>query len=329
MAANDGAACYLNCEPNKAFKGIQPLKSPDCNPRKRGAAFKLSLTLILALTFMACALMLTGCGGEDRNKVVVSGSTTLLPISEVAAQQFEDANPHYIVLVSGMGTSAGIEAVGVSGTADVGTSSRDLRGTELELGLIEIPVAYDGIAVIVNPNNPINDLTLDEVRDIFAGNVTNWSELGGADLPIVIVNRDEASGTRSSFASAVMGDELFEVNSVVLPGTGQVREVVARTPEAIGYISVGFVEPRHVSTIVKPLSLNGVEPTDENIIDGTYPIARALHFLTNGVPEGSPLEYIEFVLSDRVQQGAVIDAGFLPITEADHAEFRRMLDEGQ
>ena len=298
-------------------------------PSAKSRILKSMFGFAICLIFFAIVTALSGCQGvEDRNKVVVSGSTTLLPIAETAAQLFEDAKPDYVLLVSGMGTSAGIEAVGVSGTADIGTSSRDLRGTETELGLIEIPVAYDGIAVIVHPSNPINDLTLDQVQDIFSGRIKNWSELGGEDLDIVIVNRDEASGTRSSFASAVMGDALFEINSVVLPGTGQVREVVARTPEAIGYISFGFVEPRLVNTIVKPLWLNGVEPSDESIIDGTYPIARALHFLTNGVPSGSPLEYIEFVLSDYVQQGAVVDAGFLPIVEADHVEFRRMLNEG-
>jgi len=273
--------------------------------------------------------MLSGCTGRDiQGQIVVSGSTTLLPIAETAAQEFEAAYPHYIVLVSGMGTSAGIEAVGVTGTADIGTASRDLRGRETEMDLIEIPVAYDGIAVIVHPDNPIDNLSLSQLRDVFAGNITNWQELGGNDLDIVLVNRDEASGTRSSFASAVMDGESFEVNSVVLPGTGQVREVVARAPEAIGYISVGFVEPRHVETHVKAVSLDGVEPTDENIISGVYPVARALHFLTKGVPEGSPLEYIEFVLSETVQQGAVRDAGFLPITEDEHVEFRRMLSEG-
>jgi phosphate transport system substrate-binding protein len=273
--------------------------------------------------------LLSGCSGRDiQGQIIVSGSTTLLPIAETAAQEFEEAHPHYIVLVSGMGTSAGIEAVGVTGTADIGTSSRDLRGTEIDLNLTEIPVAHDGIAVIVHPDNPITNLSIAELRAVFSGAITNWQDLGGPDLPIVLVNRDEASGTRSSFASAVMDGESFEVNSVVLPGTGQVREVVARTPEAIGYISVGFVEPRHVETYVQAISLEGVDPNDENIIDGSYPISRALHFLVAGVPEGSALEYIEFVLSDSVQNGAVRDAGFLPITEEEQADFRRMLIEG-
>jgi len=269
---------------------------------------------------------LSGCGGRNiQGTIVVSGSTTLLPIAEVAAQEFEAEKPYYRVLVSGMGTSAGIEAVALSGTADVGTSSRELRGDELDYDLLEIPVAWDGIAVIVHPSNPLYDLSTEQVRDIFAGNITNWNELGGEDIPIVIVNRDEASGTRSAFAGAIMEGERFEVNSVVLPGTGQVREVVARTPEAIGYISVGFVEPRHVHTEVKALSLNGIEPTDENIIQQIYPISRALNLLTNGLPEGAPLEYIDFVLSEQVQQGAVVDAGFLPVPDYALVEIRYML----
>ena len=321
MAANSGIVCCSSCEKEGSHRFISITKI---------LSLSTKLSVVAALTLlMLSAFALSGCTGRDiQGQIIVSGSTTLLPIAETAAQQFEQAYPHYNVLVSGMGTSAGIEAVGVTGTADIGTASRDLRGTETELDLIEIPVAHDGIAVIVHPDNPINDLTLAQLRDVFAGNITNWQDLGGPDLPIVLVNRDEASGTRSSFASAVMDGESFEVNSVVLPGTGQVREVVARTPEAIGYISVGFVEPRHVETYVQAISLYGVPPTDENIINQTYPIARALHFLTNGVPEGSPLEYIEFVLSEAVQEGAVRDAGFLPITEAEHAEFRRMLSEG-
>ncbi|MCL2680449.1 MAG: phosphate ABC transporter substrate-binding protein [Coriobacteriia bacterium] len=282
----------------------------------------IACQLLVTLVLLAVVFSLSACvGGHFESTIVVSGSTTLLPIAEVAAQEFEAIHPEYNVLVSGMGTSAGIEAVGITGTADIGTASRELRGDEQALNLIEIPVAYDGIAVIVHPTNPINDLTVAQVRDIFTGAVKNWSELGGDDLPIVIINRDEASGTRSAFASSVMDGQTFEINSVVLPGTGQVREVVSRTPEAIGYISVGFVEPRHVDTIVKALSLNGIYADDENIISGEYPIARALHFLTNGVPTGAVRQYIQFVLSPQVQQGAVRDAGFLPVTADDLERF--------
>ena len=216
------------------------------------------------------------------------------------------------VLVSGMGSSAGIEAV-MTGTAEIGTSSRNLKDGEGE-GLVDIPIAYDGIAVIVNPNNPVNEVTLDQLRDIYAGIITNWSELGGGDLPIDLVNRDEASGTRDAFAKTVMGDTPFDVGAVILPGTGQVREVVSRARGAIGYISVGFVDPRFGTAPVKALILDGIPATDESVASGEYPISRVLHFFTMGQPEGLTKEYIDYVLSDDVQNRIVVEAGFLPVS---------------
>jgi len=216
------------------------------------------------------------------------------------------------VLVSGMGSSAGIEAA-VSGTAEIGTSSRELHDGEGE-DLVDIPIAYDGIAAIVNPHNPVDEITTEQLRAIYSGKVTNWSEIGGEDLPIDIINRDESSGTRDAFASNIMDGERFDVGAVILPGTGQVREVVARSRGAIGYISVGFVDPRFGTDPVKALVLDGVAPTDDNVANGSYPISRVLHFFTNGEPEGATLQYIKYVLSPEVQQGAVIEAGYLPVT---------------
>ena len=128
-----------------------------------------------------------------------------------------------------MGSSAGIEAVS-AGTADIGTSSRDLKPEEEALGLVDTPIAYDGIAVIVSPENPVSGLTTEQLQDIFSGKITNWSEVGGTDRAIDLVNRDEASGTREAFKKIVMGDVPFDPAAAVLPGTGQVRDVVARAP---------------------------------------------------------------------------------------------------
>lgn len=221
-------------------------------------------------------------------------------------------NPGTAVLVSGMGSSAGIEAV-TSGTAEIGTSSRELKPTE-DQALVDTPIAHDGIAVIVNVDNPVDAITHDQLRDIYAGVITNWSVLGGGDLPIDIINRDESSGTRDAFASAIMHGTPFDVGAVILPGTGQVREVVSRSRGAIGYISVGFVEPRFGTGRVKALVLDGIEPTDDNVAAGVYPISRVLHFFTMGQPEGLTRDYIDYVLSDAVQYGAVIQAGYLPIS---------------
>jgi len=287
--------------------------------KKNGYVSRIAFLLLLAAVL---TIALVGCSSRQADTtIVVSGSTTILPIAEQAAEEFRVEHPRDRVLVSGMGSSAGIEAVGVSETADIGTTSRELKDDEENLGLLKIPIAHDGIAVIVHPSNPIDGLTVEEIRSIFSGQVKNWAELGGADLPITLINRDESSGTRDAFGKAIMGDEAFEINAVVLPGTGQVREVVTRTPGAVGYISVGFVAPRFSKTEVKALKVSGIEPTDENVSSKLYPIARTLYFLTKGMPEGVAKEYIDYVLSPAVQQGAVIDAGFLPIQADDATDY--------
>ncbi|NTU71757.1 MAG: phosphate ABC transporter substrate-binding protein [Coriobacteriia bacterium] len=269
----------------------------------------MSLILIALLGIAGCS------GGKDAStKVIVSGSTTILPIAEQAAEAFVDENPDTQVLVSGLGSSAGIEAVS-AGTANVGTSSRDLKPEEEELGLVDTPIAYDGIAVIVSPANPVDGLTSEQLQDIFSGKITNWSDVGGADRDIQLVNRDEASGTREAFKKIVMGDVSFDPAAAVLPGTGQVRDVVARAPGAIGYISAGFVTPRFTNVKVKAIDVDGVAPTEKNIGTSAYPVGRTLHFFTKGTPEGVTKDFIDFVLSDDVQKGVVVDAGFIPIAE--------------
>jgi len=258
----------------------------------------------------------TGCrdGSGAENQLIVTGSTTILPIAEEAGKSFEAANEGTSVLVSGMGSSAGIEAVN-AGTSDIGTSSRDLKDEEEDLGLIDTPIAFDGIAVIVNPNNPVDGLTTEQLRAVFSGDITNWRELGGEDRPINLVNRDEASGTREAFKKIVMAEDAsFDRSAVVLPGTGQVRDVVARSAGAVGYISVGFVEPRFTDTRVKALVIDGVEPSEATVASKKYPIARTLHFFTKGEPTDLAKRYIDHVLSDAVQSGVIVDAGFVPVT---------------
>ena len=174
------------------------------------------------------------------------------------------------MLVSGLGSSAGIEAVS-NGTAEIATSSRGLNEQEQSLGLTTIPVAHDGIAVIVNEENPVKDLSVDQLRDIYAGKITNWSEVGGEDLAIQLVNRDEASGTREAFKSIVMDGAPFDRRAAVLSGTGQVRDVVSRSRGAIGYISMGFVDSKYATTSVSALSVNGVAPSEDTISTGEYP----------------------------------------------------------
>ena len=273
----------------------------------RGSAARL-LTLGIVLP----AMLVAGCSapsGAAKTELTVTGSTTILPIAEVAAEMFHEQHSDLRVLVAGVGSSAGIESVS-KGTSDIGTSSRDLKPEEGSLGLVDTPVAFDAIAVIVHPSNPVRALTKKQAADIFQGKITNWKQVGGADALIWLVNRDEASGTREAFSKIVLGGEPFDPRSAVLPGTGQVRSVVADSRSAVGYISLGFVDPS-----VKALSIDGIQPTESTVADGTYPVSRVLHFFTKGEPKGLAKTYIDFVLSAAIQNKVVRDAGFLPVAE--------------
>lgn len=256
-------------------------------------------------------MALGGCKGGSsapREQVIVTGSTTLLPIAEVAGEMYGEQHQGVSILVSGLGSSAGIESV-AKGSSDIGTSSRELKDEEKDLGLVDTPVAYDAIAVIVNPANPVTDLTTEQVRGIFAGEIVNWSEVGGPDMQIGLVNRDEASGTREAFSKLVMDEARFDPGAVILPGTGQVRAVVSEVTYAVGYISLGFV-----TDDVRAVAIDGVAPSEEAVVSGTYKIQRVLHFFTKGEPSPSARGYMDFVLSPDVQDTVVRDAGFIPIT---------------
>ena len=266
---------------------------------------------------LVSSTLVGGCTSASARaeKLNVSGSTTILPIAEESADAFQAAHPGTSVLVSGLGSSAGIEAVS-AGTAQIGTSSRDLKPEEGKLGLVDFPIAYDGIAVIVSPDNPVSGLSIQQLRAIFSGRTKNWSQVGGQDRPIELVNRDESSGTREAFQKLVMGKTAkFDPAATVLPGTGQVRDVVARSEGAVGYISLGFVKARFSSLPVKAIAVDGVVPSEKTVADQSYPVGRLLHFFTKGQPTGLTKQFVDFVLSEKIQKGVVVDAGFIPIAE--------------
>jgi phosphate transport system substrate-binding protein len=273
---------------------------------RQAPARRIGAALILVLVCLAPA----GCARSGRastDRLSVSGSTTILPIAEVAAESYQAAHPGVRVLVAGVGSSAGIESV-TNGTSDIGTSSRELKGEELKAGLVDTPIAYDAIAVIVNPSNPVTDLAKAQVAAIFTGKVRNWKQVGGPDMPILLVNRDAASGTREAFDKIVLKGAPFDPSAAVLPGTGQVRSVVGQAPGAVGYISLGYVTDQ-----VKTVAVDGVEPTPATVRSGSYPVRRVLHFFTKGAPAGLAKAYTDYVLSAPVQKDAVAKAGFVPI----------------
>jgi phosphate transport system substrate-binding protein len=268
----------------------------------------LAVALVAALA--TTVLFVSGCGRSSvgsSERLWVTGSTTVLPIAEVAAEDFMKEHSGKEVFVAGVGSSEGIESV-ATGRSDIGTSSRDLKDEEKDLGLVDTPIALDAIAVIVHPDNPVQSLTTSQVADIFEGKIKNWKEVGGRDEEIGLVNRDEASGTREAFTKIVLKGGDFDPTAAVLPGTGQVRSVVAQSTIAIGYISLGFVNDS-----VKAIAVDGITPNETTVADMTYPVSRVLHFFTKGEPKGLAKEYIDYVLSSRIQEDVVRKAGFLPI----------------
>lgn len=256
--------------------------------------------------------MLSGCTGSGEKKsLTVAGSTTVQPIAASAAEEFMKKNSDVIVSVQGGGSGTGIKMV-AEGSADIGDSSRELTDTEKteHPDLKPYAIAADGIAVVVHPSNSLDDLTKQQVRDIFAGKIKNFKEVGGPDKEIMVIIREEGSGTRSTFEELVMkkGKVANAADALQKPSNGAVKAAVAGNENAIGYIGLGYVDET-----VKALKIDGVAPSIATIKRGDYPISRKLYMITKGEATGLKKEFIDFVLSDEGQQ-IVEEAGFIKVT---------------
>jgi phosphate transport system substrate-binding protein len=192
----------------------------------------------------------------------------------------------------------------------VGTASRDLKPEELEQypDLQVFTIARDGVAIVTNPQVSVDGLTKEQVKEIFAGEVANWSEVGGPDKPIVVVSREEGSGTRAYFEEAIMGEGAVIVDTAILQqSNGALRTTVSTTPDSIGFLSFGYLDES-----VKALALDGVEATVANALSGAYPVVRPFNMLTNGQPNDLVQAWLDFILSAEGQQ-IVEDEGYLTI----------------
>ncbi|MGZ8937312.1 MAG: phosphate ABC transporter substrate-binding protein [Halobacteriota archaeon] len=260
---------------------------------------KKLLPIVLVAMLVTIAVFGAGCTSSENAsaKLQLAGSTSVQPHAEVLAKAFQANNSGVQVFVQGGGSSAGVTAVG-TGTANIGMSSANLSASQLSQypNLKLVPIAVDGIAVIVSPQNTVNNLTLNQTRDIFTGNITNWNQVGGSDAKINVVNREEGSGTRDGIQKVVLKGGNFSSGGITQSSTGAVRSYVAGDPNAIGYIS--FAE---VDNSVKALNINAVAPKYDTIADGTYPIQRYFLLVTNGDPTGNAKAFIDFTLSPAGQ----------------------------
>jgi phosphate transport system substrate-binding protein len=248
-----------------------------------------------------------------KNSITVAGSTTVLPIVQPAAEAFMDIHNNAKVSIRGGGSGVGIASL-ISGSIDIATSSRVIQTKELQTARLKgknpvgTVIALDGLAIIVNSNNPINELNIKTLKDIYMGKISNWKALGGPNQPIVIISRDVASGTFEVFKEKVMGGDKAREDALMLASNGAVASTVGQTQGAIGYVGIGFLSEKNV----KPLTIEGVLPSIKTVKSNEYKLSRPLYVYTNGNPKGLAKNYIDFILSSAGQK-IVAETGFVPL----------------
>jgi phosphate transport system substrate-binding protein len=241
------------------------------------------------------------------------GSTTVAPIAYAAIEAMQKENPGLKISYEGVGSSTGIKQL-LAGVYTLAGSSRDIKDTEISEGAKPVAIALDGLSAVVNKDINISNVTMEQLAGIFTGEIKNWKDVGGPDLPIEVINRDETSGTYGAFWELVCekkyGKEVkYTKNAVVAKENGEVAAKVASTPHAIGYVGMGFV------TDVKPIEVDKIAPTRETIASGAYPVARPLYMFTNGYPKlGSPLHAIVTLHLTKKGQEIIEAKDFIPVT---------------
>ncbi|SFG82194.1 phosphate ABC transporter substrate-binding protein, PhoT family [Desulfotomaculum arcticum] len=250
-------------------------------------------------------------GGGSTGSITAVGSSALQPLVEEAAKQFMASNPEAQVVVQGGGSGTGLSQV-ASGASDIGNSdvfAEEKLTPEEASQLVDHKVCVVGMAAVVNPDVKVDNLTQQQLIDIFTGKITNWKDVGGADVKVQLVNRPSSSGTRATFkAYALNGAE--EAQGIEQDSSGTVRKIISETPGAIGYLALSYLDGS-----VTTLKLDGVEPSEENIATGEYPVWAYEHMYTKGEATGLAKDFLDYMLSDEVQKSLVVDLGYIPSTD--------------
>ncbi len=248
-------------------------------------------------------------GTVEDAEISVVGSTTVQPLAELLSEAYEAVDPGVMVTVSGGGSSVGVKSASEQ-SADIGMASREIKESEIQdcPELVVHTIARDGIAIVASLDVDIDGISIEQARAIFAGGLTDWSEVGGTSGIITVVAREEGSGTRSAFQDLVMDDALISAAAILQPSNGAVRTTVISTPGSIAFISFGYLDDS-----TKPMAIDGALPTAENVNAGSYPVVRPLNMVTYGEPTGTVANWIEFILGED-GQAVVAAEGYLPVT---------------
>jgi phosphate transport system substrate-binding protein len=282
---------------------------------------KTSVATFAILSLLVVSL-LSGCGQQAAapkqaapastvsGSITVVGSTALMPLVEVAAKNFTAANAQAKVPVQGGGSGTGLTQV-AGGAAAIGMSdifAEEKDGIDAK-ALVDTRVCVVGFAAVVNPNVKVDNLTKKQLIDLFTGKVTNWKQVGGADVKVAVINRTKGSGTRATFDKWAL-DGATEVESTTEDSSGAVRKMVAETPGAISYLALSYVD----KTVVA-LKLDGVTPTKDQIVTGKYPVWSYEHMYTKGQPDGLARQFLAYMVTADVQNRLVPDLGYIAITD--------------
>jgi phosphate transport system substrate-binding protein len=287
---------------------------------------RLIAPLILALFLLTACSSQTTQNDSNASYIENKGSDTIVNLALAWAEKYQAEHPEVRISVTGGGSGTGIAAL-INGTVDIANASRKIKDEEMSeaeangVKPLEHIIAGDAIAVIVNPENPVNQLTLKQISDIYSGKISNWSEVGGEDRPIVRLSRETNSGTHVYFLETVlrMGNKddktLFSTDTLLLPSSEGIIAEVRQNPNAIGYDGLGYV-PKDLKMIAIAETEGGayVLPSIPTVNDKTYPIARDLYMYTNGEPTGIVKQYLDWILGGEAQQ-IVADLGFVPVNQ--------------
>lgn len=262
--------------------------------------------------------------GNDKNSIQIKGSDTMVNLAQSWAEKYMENNPGGFIAVTGGGSGTGLSSL-ISGTCGIAMSSRNIKDKEISLAKqrginpYEIKVALDGLAVVVNPQNPVSSLTLDQMAGIFTGKISNWKEVGGKDQKIVILSREVNSGTHVYFKEHVLrknnpdSREEFSPQALLLSSSQAIADEVAGNPSAIGYYGMGYISNKQKAiSVVKDGQSEYVGPTIDNVLSGKYPISRPLFLYTNGEPQGLVKKFIDYTLS-KEGQDIVVKTDFIPV----------------
>lgn len=292
---------------NRCYPFLVNKKALRHKKEKRNYIMKKKTVVSLAVATILALTSLTGCGNSRLSGTVATdGSTSMEKVIGALGESFMNENDGIQFTYNPTGSGSGITAVS-EGRCDIGLSSRSLKDEEKAQGLTETVLALDGIAVVVNPENQVNDLNIEQIASIYTGEITNWSEVGGADAEIVVIGREAGSGTRDGFESITKTSEKCQYRQE-LTSTGDVITTVSQNPDAIGYTSLSAVKDN-----VKALSVGGVAPSEETVKDGSYAIQRPFVLVTkDGVKLSDAAQaFFDYVTSDKVAD-IITGAGVVP-----------------